>query len=73
MANSMSTVPSSQAPLSQWLEDSQIWANLKQAIASSSGFQRWQLERQDNESGFEANLDQQVQAYLRETLETLAY
>ena len=73
MTNSMSTVPSSQAALSQWLEDSQIWANLKQAIASSSGFQRWQLERQDDESGFEANLDQQVQAYLRETLETLAY
>lgn len=73
MTNSMSTVPSSQAALNQWLEDSQIWENLKEAIASSSGFQRWQLERQDNQAGKQTNLDQQVQAYLRETLETLAY
>jgi hypothetical protein len=63
--------------------DQQIWANLKDAIASSSGFQRWQLEKSlatplpiANEQGClnQINqLDQQVRSYLRETLETLAY
>lgn len=55
-------------------EDSQIWNDLKCAIAISSGFQRWQQEQillahpQQNLS-----LDYQVRRYLRETLETLAY
>jgi hypothetical protein len=54
-------------------EDSQIWDSLKEAIGRSSGFQRWQLERNfDNQPG-NVNLDQQVRGYLRETLETLAY
>jgi hypothetical protein len=49
-----------------------VWSHLKQAIAKSSGFQRWQIERQDIET--ESNsLDTQVSKYLRETLETLAY
>ena len=63
--------------------DRQIWASLKGAIASSSGFQRWQLEKslatpipviKDQDSLDQINLlDQQVRSYLRETLETLAY
>ncbi|MDX2232097.1 MAG: hypothetical protein NW220_20855 [Leptolyngbyaceae cyanobacterium bins.349] len=52
--------------------DSEIWASLKQAIAASSGFQRWQLE-QNSESHADAGLDYLVRRYLRETLETLAY
>lgn len=57
-------------------EDSQIWNHLKRAIASSSGFQSWQMERQqvDDDCDCEkASLDYRVQRYLRETLETLAY
>ena len=58
---------------SQFSQDSQIWDNLKQAIASSSGFQRWQLEHRVSESLQDYNLDSRVRRYLRETLETLAY
>ncbi|BAY44389.1 hypothetical protein SAMD00079811_19880 [Scytonema sp. HK-05] len=47
------------------------WNSLKCAIAASSGFQRWLLER---DAQFQKlRLDEQVQRYLRETLETLAY
>ncbi|MEO1427966.1 MAG: hypothetical protein AAFV71_02645 [Cyanobacteria bacterium J06633_8] len=54
--------------------DADIWSNLKQAIAISSGFQSWQMERFYADNAFEAlSLDEQVQRYLRETLETLAY
>lgn len=58
--------------------DQEIWTNLKGAIASSSGFQRWQLEKSlavpiITEQSSRAQLDQQVRSYLRETLETLAY
>jgi hypothetical protein len=56
-----------------WSEDSQIWQSLKSAIAASSGFQRWQLEQQTVDNVQSLSLDQQVQRYLRETLETLAY
>ncbi|MEA5593974.1 hypothetical protein VB797_06365 [Rivularia sp. UHCC 0363] len=56
------------------LEDStDIWHNLKQAIAISSGFQRWQLERVQSSHIEQLSLDEQVQRYLRETLENLAY
>lgn len=52
----------------------QIWDSLKQAIAVSSGFQRWQMERNMNHDRQQnIPLDQQVSLYLRETLETLAY
>lgn len=55
-------------------ENSQIWDNLEQAIAASSGFQRWQLERLNVDVKLnELSLDHQVRRYLRETLETLAY
>jgi hypothetical protein len=60
--------------------DTEIWASLKQAISTSSSFQHWksQLETLDRFSKGEAtptnlNLDDLVQRYLRETLETLAY
>ncbi|MBF2035116.1 MAG: hypothetical protein IGR92_06440 [Leptolyngbyaceae cyanobacterium T60_A2020_046] len=53
-------------------EDAEIWASLRDAIASSSGFQRWQHE-QDGGQGVPQNVDHQVRRYLRETLETLAY
>lgn len=47
----------------------EIWDSLKQAISASSGFRRWQLEAKPQNP----NLEHQVQRYLRETLETLAY
>ncbi len=54
--------------------DAEIWNNLKQAIAISSGFQRWQMERvQYSSQNDQMSLDEQVQFYLRETLDTLAY
>lgn len=54
--------------------DTEIWNNLKQAIAISSGFQRWQMEQVQSGDNFDQiTLDEQVQRYLRETLETLAY
>lgn len=54
-------------------QDSQIWISLKEAIAASSGFQRWQLEQVVEEQRQEFSLDYRVRRYLRETLETLAY
>lgn len=58
---------------SQFSQDSQIWDSLKEAIASSSGFRRWQLEHPVGESFQDYTLDSQVRRYLRETLQTLAY
>ncbi len=61
---------------SQFSQDSQIWGSLKQAIASSSGFQRWQMEHPVHPVGDQLQdytLDSRVRRYLRETLETLAY
>ena len=55
----------------QFEEDTQIWEDLKQAITSSSGFERWQSERSLEDQRL--SLDHQVRRYLRETLETLAY
>lgn len=62
------------SPSPRQFSDDAIWHSLKQAIANSSGFQRWQAERSLN-SAFvqETSLDQRVSRYLRETLETLAY
>ena len=53
-------------------EDARIWASLRDAIASSSGFQVW--KQQQDEPVLETQpLDKLVRRYLRETLETLAY
>lgn len=62
-----------QEHLSQLPVDSEIWHNLKQAISASSGFKRWQLERNTDGRLSGLNLDHLVRYYLRETLETLAY
>ena len=51
-------------------KEQEIWWNLRNAIAKSSGFQSWQRERKVNT---EEKLDTQVRRYLTETLETLAY
>lgn len=59
------TMPS----LSRSDTDVPAWDSLKKAIANSSGFQRWQLQKGDTD----AQLDDLVLLYLRETLETLAY
>jgi hypothetical protein len=55
----------------QDINDAQIWDNLKEAIASCSGFERWQFEQQLDQD--DTTLDYRVRRYLRETLETLAY
>lgn len=51
--------------------DVRVWDSLKRAIADSSGFKRWQIERGTDKQ--ELSLDTLVHHYLRETLETLAY
>lgn len=51
-------------------QDRAIWDNLRDAIATSSGFQRWQQERDLDSVN---DLDLTVRRYLKETLETLAY
>lgn len=51
-------------------QDQEIWLSLRQAISKSSGFQRWQQERNITTQD---NLDVLVRRYLEETLETLAY
>jgi hypothetical protein len=53
-------------------DDSEIWANLREAIAHSSGFKGWQ-QQQPKAALDTLSLDKQVRRYLRETLETLAY
>lgn len=57
----------------EYEQDYEIWESLKQAIAASSGFQRWQAEQANHNPLNLVNLDSQVRLYLRETLETLAY
>ncbi|MEB3178812.1 MAG: hypothetical protein VKL59_07280 [Nostocaceae cyanobacterium] len=58
----------------EFIADTEMWNSLKSAIAASSGFQRWQLEHLHRDPQLqELSLDGQVQRYLRETLETLAY
>ncbi len=49
-----------------------VWESLVQAIASSSGFERW-LEQQPSSASQPTAMDLLVRRYLRETLETLAY
>ena len=59
-------IPSTQS--TQIYEDQEIWQNLQQAIAKSSGFQSWQQENK-----LDVTMEEQVKQYLRSTLETLAY
>lgn len=53
-------------------DSSQVWLSLKRAITQSSGFKRW-LQESALRAMTDADLDTQVAAYLRQTLETLAY
>jgi hypothetical protein len=53
--------------------DNQVWESLKQAISDSSGFKRWQIEREGEKQLQGLSVDMLVHKYLRETLETLAY
>lgn len=53
------------------VSNSEIWNSLKCAIAQSSGFQGWILDRALIVD--ENSLDALVHRYLREALETLAY
>jgi hypothetical protein len=48
------------------------WEHLKQAIAASSGFRRWQQEQLESGKNRD-DADARICSYLRETLETLAY
>lgn len=74
MANLRTIAQQPQAPEPiELCEDSQIWDSLKRAIASSSGFQRWQLELNFESPHTNVSIDLQLRSYLRETLETLAY
>ncbi len=53
-------------------EGGQYWQELKQAIASTSGYKRWIVERH-GEVQTQDSPDKLVKLYLRQTLETLAY
>ena len=55
----------------QFSGDNEIWYNLKCAIAASSGFRRWLYDGDIQLHNMP--LEEQVQRYLRETLEALAY
>ncbi len=54
-------------------EGGQYWQELKQAIASTSGYKRWIVERQGEVQPQDSTPDKLVKLYLRQTLETLAY
>ncbi len=60
-------------PESSFNQDPEIWENLKEAIAKTSGFECWQQENNIDNKVNKTNLDRLVRSYLRETLETLAY
>ncbi|CAO5019938.1 hypothetical protein MICAER10613_011720 [Microcystis aeruginosa] len=53
-------------------KDHHTWEHLKQAIAASSGFRRWQQEQLESGKNRD-DADAHICSYLRETLETLAY
>ncbi len=76
--NLSSTANDLALPLHEAAKDPKVWSHLKQAIASSSGFDKWQRSRDISDSkdilvSQESVLDDLVRTYLRETLETLAY
>lgn len=53
--------------------DTQAWESLRRAIATSSGFQRWRQQTDQEIGNEELSSEELVIRYLRETLETLAY
>ena len=66
-------MPNSTTTQNEATPDHAIWDSLKQAIARSSGFKRWYLDHCNTRNLSELTVDKQVSAYLKETLETLAY
>lgn len=73
-------MPSSTLSNPMTAREQAVWQSLKQAIAESSGFQRWQQTQSNPDDATatalevsETDLDEQVRRYLRETLATLAY
>ena len=66
-------MPSSTTTPNKATPDYAIWNSLKQAIARSSGFKRWYHAHCNTQNLAELTVDKQVSAYLKETLETLAY
>ncbi|MEM9136771.1 MAG: hypothetical protein AAGB01_05425 [Cyanobacteria bacterium P01_F01_bin.42] len=50
-----------------------FWPQLKKAISSTSGFHSWTVEKGINLKSTETDIDEVIHAYLRQTLETLAY
>ncbi len=79
--NLSSTAHDLTLPLHEAAKDPKVWSHLKQAISTSSGFDKWQRSRHSDHKGDikdvstspENVLDDLVRSYLRETLETLAY
>ncbi len=75
--NLSSTANELALPLHEAAKDPHVWSHLKQAIATSSGFDKWQRSRNGDPKDVlvlqESVLDDLVRSYLRETLETLAY
>jgi hypothetical protein len=70
----MNIPPGSNELISPMQDNTKTWQHLKQVIASSSGFERWQRSRkQVNDLKGDEPLNDLVLRYLRETLETLAY
>ena len=68
--NASSSSPDNARPLAG---ETQVWDSLKRAIADSSGFKGWKIEREVDKPFTDLSLDTLVHSYLRETLETLAY
>ncbi len=75
--NLSATVNDLAVPLCEAAKDSKVWSELKQVIATSSGFDKWQRSRHGEPKEVlvaqEGVIDDLVRSYLRETLETLAY
>ena len=75
--NLSSTATDLDLPLHEAAKDPKVWSHLKQAISTSSGFDKWQRSRNGDPKDVvavqESVLDDLVRSYLRETLETLAY
>ena len=66
-------MPNSTTTRNEASPDHAIWDSLKQAIARSSGFKRWFADHNETLNLKKLTVDKQVSAYLKETLETLAY
>ncbi|MBD2187521.1 hypothetical protein [Pseudanabaena mucicola] len=77
--NLSSTANNLNLPLRDADKDPKVWSELKRAISTSSGFDKWQRSRHGSKyetkdvTAQEGVLDDLVRSYLRETLETLAY